>query len=119
MVPYKKKSSRGTDVDYSELESRELLQSKTKNWLHLLTGLFYSTLSDPQDADADSNASDGDCDIGNASNRKTKLNGWQYFMHEKLVSNFYGVSLSLKSPPFLSFFWMFKAIERLTKVLMK
>ena len=69
----------------------------------LMTGLFYSPLSDPQDADADSNASDIDCDIDNANERKTRLNGWQYFMHKKLVSNFYGVSLSLKSPPFLSF----------------
>ena len=83
-----------------------------------MTGLFYSPLSDPQDADADSNASDIDCDIDNANERKTRLNGWQYFMHKKLVSNFYGVSLSLKSPPFL-FFLEIKAIEQLTKVLMK
>ena len=127
MVAYKKSSPRRTNVDYSELEIREILQSKTKNWpvliflqvtpfLQQLTGLFYTTLSDPQDDDADCDASDTDCDIDNASKRRTKLNGWQYFMQEKLVSNFYGVSLSLKNPPFLSFFWMFKVI---TKVRMK
>ena len=59
--------------------------------------------SDPQDAESDSDTSNTDCDIDNASERKAKLNGWQYFMHEKLVSNFYGMSLSLKSTPFLSF----------------
>ena len=69
----------------------------------LLTGLFYFPISDPQDADADTDASNTDCDIDNASEHKTKLNGWQYLIYEKLVSNFYGVSLSLKSPPFLYF----------------
>ena len=68
----------------------------------LLTGLFYMSLSNPQDAESDSDASNTDCDIDNASELKTKLNGWQYFIHDKLVSNLYGVSLSLKSPLFLS-----------------
>ena len=68
----------------------------------LLTGLFYMSLSDPQDAESDSDASNTDCDIDNASELKTKLNGWQYFIHDKFVSNLYGVSLSLKSPLFLS-----------------
>ena len=40
---------------------------------------------DPQDADADFDASDTDCDIDSASKRKTKFNGWQYFMYDKLV----------------------------------
>ena len=67
-----------------------------------MAGLFYMSLLDPQDAESDSDASNTDYDINNASELKTKLNGWQHFMHEKLVSNLYGVGLSLKSPPFLS-----------------
>ena len=65
MVAYKKSSPRWTNVDYSELEIREVLQYKTKNWpvliflqvipfLQQLAGLFYTTLSDPQDDDAGS-----------------------------------------------------------------
>ena len=46
----------------------------------------------------------------------TQNESWQYFIHEKLVSNIHGASLSLKSP---SFFMSFKAIEQHTKVLMK
>ena len=45
------------------------------------------SLSDPQDAESDSDASNTDCDIDNASELKTKLNGWQYFIHDKFVSN--------------------------------
>lgn len=65
---------------------------KTKNWaviIFLLVApslqfcrLDYSPLSDLQDADADSDVSNTDCDINNASKRKVKLHGWQYFMHE-------------------------------------
>lgn len=56
-----------------------------------------------QDADANSAPSDTNCDISKVNECKTKLSGWQYLMQEKLVINFYGVSLSLKSLPFLSF----------------
>ena len=112
MVAYKKIDPRRTDADFSKLESKDLPQSKNKKlaityfftghtlFTTLLTGLFHSPISD---ADAVSDASDTDCDIDNASERKTKLNGWQYFIHKKLVRNFYCVSLSLKSPPFLFF----------------
>ena len=40
----------------------------------LLTGPFYLPLSDPKNADANSDASDTDCDIDNASEPKAKLN---------------------------------------------
>ena len=114
MVAYKNISPRGTDMDFSKLERRDFLQSNNQKltstyfftchtfFTAVLTGLFYLSLSDPQDAESDSDASNTDCDIDNVSELKTKLNGWQYFMHEKLVSNLYGVSLSLKNPPFLS-----------------
>ena len=110
MAAYKKLSPRGNDVNFSKFERRDLLQSRNQKLAGtyfftghtllttLLTGLFYSPLSDSQDADADSDPSDTDCDIDNASERQTKLN----FMHKKLVSNFYDVSSNLKSLPFLS-----------------
>ena len=99
MVAYKKISPRGTGADISKLERGDLLQSNNQKlastyFLQVtpflqLTGLFYLSLSDPQDTESDSDASSTDCDIDNASERKMKLNGWQHFMHKKLVSNLY------------------------------
>lgn len=94
MVVYKKISPWGTDKDFSKHESRDLPQSKNQKlgsnyffvgctlFTVLSTGLFYSPLSDLQDPDADSDVCNTDCDINNASKRKAKLHGWQYFMHE-------------------------------------
>ena len=105
MVAYKNISPRGTDADFSKREGRDLLQSNNQKlastqsftghtfFTTLLTGLFYLSLSDPQDAESDPHASNTDCAIDNASELKTKLNR---------LSNLYGVSLGLKSPPFLS-----------------
>ena len=97
---------------FSKLGSRELPRYRNKKLLttYFFTGhtlfktlLFYNyyfpPLSDPQDADTDS-------DIDNASERKTKSNDWQHFMHKKLVSNFYGMSLSLP------FFFVFGGLEQ-------
>ena len=113
MVAYKNISPRGTDADFSKLERGDLFQSNNQKFAStyfctsrtffttLLTGLFYLSLSD-QDDESDSSASNTNCDIDNASELKTKLNGCQYFMSKNLVSSLCGVSLGLKSPPFLS-----------------
>ena len=96
MAAYKKTSPRGADANFPKLEKRDLFQSKNQK----LSGTYVFT---GQDADANSAPSDTNCAISNVNACKTKLSGWQYLMQEKLVINFYGVSLSLKSPPFLSF----------------
>ena len=82
MVIYKNIYPRRTDGDFSNLESRDLPKSKNTKlastcfftgdtfFAILVAGVFYSHLWDPQDVDADSNASDNDCDIDNASKRE-------------------------------------------------
>ena len=64
----------------------------------LLAGLFYLPFPDPQDTDTDSGASNTDWDSDDASEGRTDLNGWQDSTHKKLVSNFCGVNLTLRSP---------------------
>ena len=82
MVAYKKSSSSETEWTFQNLKAGNFPNPISKNWpsliflpvtpfLQLLTGLFYSTLSDPQDADADSDAPDTDCHIDIASKCKT------------------------------------------------
>lgn len=86
MVAYKKFIPKGVDMDFSKFESRDLSQSKNKKlgstfffrvtpFLQLYLLDFFSSFSGPQDADADSHASDADCDIDNGIECKTKLNG--------------------------------------------
>ena len=81
----------------------------------IFTGLFCPPLSDTQGAAADFDASITDCDIDHTSERKKMLDGCQYFMYEKLVSNFYGVNLSLKISSFLSFFGGLKQLSNVQK----
>ena len=68
MVIYKNIYPRRTDGDFSNLESRDL--PKSKNTKLASTCFFTGDTWDPQDVDADSNASDNDCDIDNASKRE-------------------------------------------------